>query len=170
MQKDVGKRLIEMASGETVESDVLNIAIKIREYDPNLRLKYLPPESSSMSDAPYALFELCPDGHERMVFTAWTLDDRILDRIKFADTGKNDVMARLEANNAKVRAANEQRYRDRIAEKHDIFKHAFKHPGQTYSFVSDDGETLKTIDEDARGGLRVEPRRTKGACPNATRG
>lgn len=163
-KESVGKRLVQMASGEQVERDALNIAIKIREYDSNLRLKYI--TDPNVSEAPYALFELCKDGHERMVFEIWELDDRVVDRIRLADNDSNDILARIDAQNGKIKAENKRRYEDKIAEKHDIFKHAFAASGQTYSFVSDDGESIKIITEDVKGGIKVEPRRNKSTCPN----
>ncbi len=157
--------LVRMASGELVERDTLNIALKINEYDHNLRLRYLPPEESNLTSAPYAVFERCPDGLDRLIFYVWELDDRVLDRLRLADTGSNDIMARIDAVNGKIKAESQRRYQDALDEKHDIFKHALASPGHKYSWSKDDG-SIATLDDTV--GVKVEPRRTKSQSENVT--
>lgn len=140
------RRMIELADGSQVEADVYNVVEKIRNYDPNLRVKYLN-MASGLHEAPYALFELCPDGIERKVFDIWELDDRVLDRLVAADTLKHNVLARMDANNALVRNDRENRYKERIAEAHDITATFLKSDKQNaWTFKNEDGKTVTIKD------------------------
>ncbi len=137
-----------------IERDVYNIVEKIRNYDSNLRLKYME-GNSNYSDAPYALFELCADGIERLVFTIWELDERILTRLRQSDNQLQNVLNGLEDNNAAVQASLNRRYQDMRDEKHDIAKHVFKSPKGRYSYRDDKGSLIVIDDDPARKGRNV---------------
>lgn len=143
-QKD---SLVRLSDGSLVEQDVLRIVEKITEYDPNLKLKYMPPGMASLNEAPYALFEACRDGIERLVFTIWTLDDSILERIYLADNTHRNVQAEVDKNNAKVKADIKRRYEEKLAADGDIFKSYLKSPKGRWSFRKDDGSKI-TLDDD----------------------
>lgn len=128
---DVKQRLIEIADGVYVERDTLRIAEKIQEYDANLRLKYCA-NPESLSDAPYKLVELCPDGIERVVFDIWELDDRVIERLYAADTRYQDIQAMLEGTNAAAKADAKRRYKELQDEATDIAKSIVKSAKDTY--------------------------------------
>lgn len=135
MTDDFNKRLVELAQGMYVQADALNIVEKIRERYPTLDVQYLDPNRfPELTDAPYRIVEKCPDGHVRVVFTTWKLDELVLERIYAADTRKHDVLGILEAKNARAERESNQRFRDRLAEKSDILVHALKSPKSSYSF------------------------------------
>lgn len=143
-------RLIQMASGVLVEEDVLNVIKKLQEYDPNIRVKYLNPEArQEVSDAPYAIFELCPDGLERLIFSTWELDDRVLQRLYAADNVKNNILQNITDNNAAIKEAQTQRYREKSLEVVDVMKHAFMSPKGQYSFEID-GKKIEITDDPNR--------------------
>lgn len=131
---DLDEKLIEVAAGVYVERDALMIAEKINEYDPNLRLKYCE-RPSSLSDAPYKLIEICPDGHERIVFDIWELDDRVIEKLYAADTQKFDINAILDTTNQKAKDAKERRYKDLQAEATEIAESVFKSEKETYKMT-----------------------------------
>jgi hypothetical protein len=130
---DVKKRLIEMADGTVVESDVLRIAEKIQEYDENLILKYCA-QPDSLTDAPYRLVEICRDGLERTVFDIWELDDRVLERLYAADTKHRDIQAMIEGENEKARKDQNRRYQELKDETDNIIGAVLKSDKQSYTF------------------------------------
>jgi hypothetical protein len=148
-------RLIELSQGVLVEEDIYNVVEKLRNYDPNLRVKFLNDATRSLvGDAPYAIFELCPDGIERLVFTVWELDDRVLERLYNADNARNNVLVDIDNNNLLVKKINDRRYQERNLEIKDIMKHAFSSPKGSYSFEVD-GKKI-TLDDDPRRKSKVE--------------
>lgn len=114
MTFDVKKRLVELSSGAYCEDDVLRIVERIREYDPNLNVKYCDPDTAQMTDAPYIIVELCPDGIERTIMQVWDLDARILERLYAADTKRHDILARLDVNNAAAKERQQRRYKEEV--------------------------------------------------------
>ncbi len=134
---DVGKNLVRVAGGALVERDVLNIVERLHHYDPALRVKYLAVDGS-VTDAPYALFELCPDGFERLVFHIWELDERVLEKLYQADTFCHDILANLDKKNQEAKKAEQRRYREEQDEVKDIVEHIIKSPKGSYSFKDKD--------------------------------
>lgn len=155
------ERLVELSQGTYVERDVWNVVEKIRHYDSNLRIKYLG-RNDSYTDAPYALFEQCPDGIERLIFTIWELDDRVLERLRNADTQRQNVLSNMDVSNAEIKASLDRRYKEKALEKHDIAEHVFKSPKGKYSYTNDDGN-LVVVDDDPTKRARtvIESRRNK---------
>lgn len=130
-----------------VEGDVLNIAQKIQEYDPNLKLKFLNPDyPSAISDAPWALFEVCKDGQERLVFYIWNLDDRVIHKLRQIDTQRSNVLELVSKENEKAKLEQQRRYQARKEQDIDLIKHVIANPKSSYSFKKDD--KLVTIHED----------------------
>lgn len=132
---DAKERLVELAAGVYVEQDVLRVVQTIQEYDPNLRVKYLDPDSGgSVGDPPYKVVELCPDGIERVVFSVWKLDGSIVERLRAADTQKLDILVGLETKNQAVRDAEKRRFREEVlGEAHDIAHHVLRSPRSSYT-------------------------------------
>ncbi len=147
---DVKGRLVEMGNGVAVESDALRVAQKVNEYDSNLVIKCLVSSANNPSQAPYALFEKCPDGIDRKVFDIWTLDDRVLERIYAADTRKLDVLGALDRHNSGIRREMDRKYQERKAETSDLIVHMLKNPKTSYTFKNKEGETVK-IDDSSNG-------------------
>jgi hypothetical protein len=148
-------RLIQLSQGILVEEDMYNVVEKLRNYDPNLRVKFLNNTArGNIGDAPYAIFELCPDGIERLVFTVWELDDRVLERLYSADNARTNVLNNIESNNRLVETAQARRYTERNLEIKDIVKSVFSSPKGTYSFEID-GKKI-TVDDDPNRKSKVE--------------
>jgi hypothetical protein len=155
---DEKKRLIELADGSYVESDVLNIVEKIRAYDSNLRVKYCDPALAELNDAPYKIVELCPDGIERIIFYVWKLDETVLERIYAADNAHNNVLVNLDNVNLIAKKAQERRYEEVRLEDQDIITSYLKSPKGRYSFKRREDDALVTIDDQEGRRHKVDER------------
>ena len=151
---DTKGRLLEMANGSYVEADVFRIVEKVREYDSNLRVKYIDPSQSDLTDAPYAIFEVCKDGLERLVFSVWELDDRVLERLEAADNNRHNVLVDMNGHNLRVKEAQNQRYKEKMLEAHDIFRHVLASPKGTYSFPAEG--KIVTIDDSGPAKVKLK--------------
>jgi hypothetical protein len=158
-EDEVKKRLVELADGSLVENDVLNIVEKIKNYDPNLRVKYVDPARAQFGDAPYRVTEMCPDGLERLVMEVWELDEKVFERIIAADNSRNNVL--LSVDNANLLAAKiqERRYEEIKLEDQDILTHYLKSPKGRYSFRRRKDDALVTIDDQHGRRHKVEERK-----------
>lgn len=136
-----------MEDGNVVERDVYNIVQKIREYDPNLIVQYCE-RPDDISDAPYRIVELCKDGFRRVLFSVWTLDDRVIERIAAADTNVFNVGERLEKHNAVIRDDQQRRYRERTAQVQDYMVSMLKSPKGRWSFKDEETGKLIEVDDD----------------------
>ena len=135
---DLDQRLVQLAAGVYVERDTLHIVERVLEYDPNLRVKYLDPDrGGELGDPPYKIFELCPDGHERLVFSVWILDERVLERLYAADTQKNNILLRLDGTNAAARQDATRRFQEQRDSALDIVHSVMKSPKTTYTVPGD---------------------------------
>ena len=147
---DLEQRLVELAPGVAVEQDVLGIVAKLRQYDPNLIVQYLDPDShSNLTDAPYRIMEHCSDGHLRLVMQVWQLDDRVMERVFAADNERLNVLRALEDHNAKIKLDETRRYREEMEEAKDIVSSVIKSPKGDYSFKTSDetGEKIITVSD-----------------------
>lgn len=163
MAFDHQQRLVEFAAGVYIERDVLRVVDAIRDYDPQLRVKYLDPDQGGdLTDPPYKIMELCPDGFERLVFAVWQLDGRVMERLYAADTQKHDIVGGIVANNAALREKEKRRFREEeLAEAREMTAAVIRSPRDTYRFPGPDGtqivvsatEPVKLV---TKSGLEVE--------------
>lgn len=131
---DTQKRLVELATGEWMEEGSYEIVRKIQEYDPNLRVQYLDPErASDLTDAPYRILELCPDGIPRVVFTVWELDERVIERLHRADSQRGNILQGLDGRNLLVEKARKRRYDDESDALKGLVADVLRSPKDTYS-------------------------------------
>ena len=124
-----------------IERDALRISERIREYDENLKIQYLE-DPDAPGEPPFRLVEHCRDGIDRVVFTFWELDERILQRIYRADTVRHDIDKRLTTANAKAKMRQRQRYQDQKDEAADIAVHVLKSPKNRYTYKNEDGKKI----------------------------
>lgn len=162
MPFDHRERLVQLAEGVLVEEDTLRIVERIREYDPNLRIKYLDPDrGGDLGDPPYKIFELCPDRFERLVLSVWSLDERVLERLWAADTQRFDILAKLDRVNNQARENEQRRYREEREEAHEMAVSILRTPKDTYTLPGKDGTTVvisatEPSSVKTRSGLRVD--------------
>lgn len=127
------KRLVELATGEFMEEDAYGIVRRIMEYDPNLRVQYLDPErASDITDAPYRILEMCPDGIPRVVFTVWELDERVVERLFRADSQKGNILHGLDGSNLLAKQGRERRYNDEEDALKEMVADVLASPKDTY--------------------------------------
>jgi hypothetical protein len=125
--------MVDLGGGVRVEHDVLNIVEKLREYDENLIVQMLDPaRADAITDAPFRIMELCPDGLARPVLDVWTLDETVLERIYAADNRKFDTLWMLDQNNNKARRYEEQEFEDKTAALSDMVQGVLRSPKDTY--------------------------------------
>ena len=146
--KETAKRLIELGRGVRVENDVLGVVEEIRRIWPVLDVQFLDPDRfETITDAPYRIIERCADGFDRVVFTTWTLDKSVIERIWNADSLRGSALDRIDANNNKLKAGERQRFKERMDEASDLTKHILGNPRTSYTFKNDAGEIV-TIQDD----------------------
>lgn len=102
--------------GKWVEHDALRIAERVNEYDPNLFVQYLE-RAAAIGDAPFRVVYRNPqrglDQNNAELYTvlyAWQLDERLLDRIRAADSHRFNVLGKLELDNEKLVTEGKRRY------------------------------------------------------------
>jgi hypothetical protein len=151
LTKEEKEKLVRIADGVYVERDTLDIARRVQEYDSNLRLKWCDPAQASISDAPYMITEICPDGIERVVMRIFELNASVIERLHAADTVKNNVLLGLDDHNNAIRMDEQRRYKEERDEVKDILTHYLKAPGTRWSFR--DPKTDKKITLDSQEGI-----------------
>ena len=143
---DPGNGYVEV-DGQIVERDALRIAEEIKAYDPNLEVICLDPRRADVNDAPFIICEYV-NGVFKRVFETWTLDDRVLDRIKLADCRKFDPELRLDELKKIQYERKEARYRDMMDASKDLVAHAAAMKGSKYTFKDDKtGEKVSLYDD-----------------------
>lgn len=128
-------------SGYMVSTEHQQIAEIIADYDPNLRLQWIPPDKREPGIAPFVIVHTL-DGRETLVMEVQEdeLDYRVLARLFAADTRRRDVMTELELNNAAYELLQAKKHEDEQAERREfalsVLKsplHTYKHDGVTYT-------------------------------------
>lgn len=129
---EVRKAWSYLSDGTVVETDALNIARRVNEYDPNLSVQYLT-DAQRVDEPPFRIVERCKDGVTRTVFSVWILDETVLQRIYAADMEKWDVLGRIDANNAQAKSQETKRYRASMDNALEITKTIARSPKDTYT-------------------------------------
>ena len=143
---DAGDGTYVLVDGQIVERDALHIAERIHEYDENLELVCLDPDKAGINDAPFLVLELLPNGTRTVAFEAWSLDERLLERIYNADKRRVDSLVLIDDMMKKKRLDNEKRYQERSDERKDIMLSALVNQKTTFSLKNREGDKV-TIDE-----------------------
>lgn len=137
---------IVMVQGIPVERDALHVAEAINEYDPNLRLQFVP-ESAAFGDPPFRVLERCRDGVERVAMYAWKLDGEILERIMAADCASRDLDDIITKKNRKAKDEVNRRYRELQAEANEISAAVLRSDKSKYTVRDPLSGELKTFTE-----------------------
>lgn len=153
--------LVRLEDGSLVERDVLGIVERICQYDENLKVQYLE-RAAAAGDAPWRVIEQCNDGEWRVLFYAWEMDQRVLDRIHLADMRYRDVFGDMDVNNASLRSREGRRFQESLEEANDITAHILKSPKGRYTFKKDDG-TLVTVDDDKKPSWKINGENADGS-------
>lgn len=140
-----GKSYIQLGD-VLVDEKMYHIAKKISEYDENLKLICLEPGRVALADAPFMVVCENADGSFHKVLEAWEMDDRILERIWAADQHRFDSLTTIEAWEERNRKLAHNRYKEALAENHEILEAAIRNPKSSFTFENRDGEEVKVND------------------------
>lgn len=144
---DPGNGEYIVVDGNIVERDAYRIVERIHEYDENLSVIVLDPETANLSDAPFLVVELKPDGTYQRVIEAWQLDERILERLWAADQRKFDSLETLAKLEMKKKKDTEDRYREAIGDGLEMAVAALKSEKSTFSFENKEGDLITLKDD-----------------------
>jgi hypothetical protein len=118
--------------GSFVSEKISRIVELIREYDPKLDVRWVPPAARTRGEDAFQVVELCKDGVWRTAFTVKTEDEfneLVLARIYDADQRKHgNVMARLEAMQKAQDALKRKRWEDEMEQAGDMAQFLIKTP------------------------------------------
>jgi hypothetical protein len=134
-----------------VDKKMHDIAQKIDEYDEQLCILCVDPDSCTFSEAPFVLAEVVntPQGPQVFkVFEFWELNDSVLQRLYASDTRRTNVLADIDKNNQRVRDESERRYREKIEAKKDVVASIVASMKSSYSYIDEDRDAKVTMYED----------------------
>ncbi len=121
---------------EFVSSKHQHIAEIIADYDPELRLMYIPPEDRNDSNRSFAFaighFPMGRDPYIVRLVRTEEVDERLLAELWLNDTNKNNPMAYLESLEAAQEAIKLRKELDEREEMKDQARSMFKSPFHTY--------------------------------------
>jgi hypothetical protein len=148
MYLDTKQEMVEV-DGMLVERDALRIAEAIRDYDPNLVLLCIDPDSNpGITEEPFVVAEKDSSGNLHPVLRSWVLDDTILERIWLADQHKVngwEQLLKLEENQKK---AEQRRYQEKRDEAKDITGHVIATRKSKYTVRdSNTGDMITFFDD-----------------------
>lgn len=145
---DPGNGNFLVIDGHIVERDALRIAEKIADYDPALRLVCLDNEGfESVRDAPFMVVRDNGHGTVERVLEAWTLDDRIIERIWAADNSKHDILAKLVAEENRLKKDREDKEREEREANVELMAAAVTNKKSSFQFHNREGELVKIHDD-----------------------
>ena len=110
--------------GRMVDAEVERIAAIIQDYDPNLRLAWVPPENREINEEfPFAVLYDNPNtGREELVMRlrADEVDHRVLKRLWENDNRNGNVLDAIETEEAARKAVEYQRMMDEHLERQEL--------------------------------------------------
>lgn len=121
--------------GSFISQKVARIAELIQEYDPNLSVKWIPPNRRNPGDPAFAIVERNALGLEQIAYYVQDesfMDERLLARIYMGDNARNDVQAELEAHNRAVRRYQEVVKQEERDAQRDLALSMIRSPLHTY--------------------------------------
>jgi hypothetical protein len=131
------------SDGHFISAKVSRVVELIREYDHHLDVKWVPPDQRGPNDPAFAITERLGDGREVVAFYVDTedhFDEGVLARIYMGDNTKNDVQARVTAQNAAAEAVRHAKQREELEEYYSLLgsmitskRHTYRHNGRKYS-------------------------------------
>jgi hypothetical protein len=130
------------SDGSFISANVSRVVELIREYDPNLMVKWIPPTMRRPDEPAFMISERLRDGREVVAFYVQSeadFNEGVLARIYEGDNSRHDVQARVAAQNAAVLAVREARAQDEREQFADLVhsmvnskKHTYRHNGRSH--------------------------------------
>lgn len=137
-----------MIDGQLISARIERVVLAIKDYEPELEVKWIPPQNRSEGEAAFAIIHNAPGNKPYILFYVPTedeFDERVLARIIYNDqraTGQQQYSELVAAEKARE-AVIKQEQLDRMEEAADIAAHILKSPLNTYrinpNFVVKDG-------------------------------
>lgn len=130
------------SDGSFISAKVSRVVELIREYDQNLEVKWIPERMRRPGEPAFMITERLRDGREVVAFYVQSeadFDERVLARIYEGDNTRNDVQARVDAQNAAVLAVREAKAQEEREQFADLVhsmvnskKHTYRHNGRSH--------------------------------------
>lgn len=131
------------ADGSFISERVSRLIEIIRDYDRHLDVRWIPPAQRAADDPGFALVSAVPGQPEYVVFYIQDeskFDGGVLERLYQMDAAKHgNILTKIEAENAAVKAIQAKLHTERLEEAHDIAYHIqrsslnnYRHNGRTY--------------------------------------
>jgi hypothetical protein len=141
---DDGKNYLDMG-GVLVEQDALRVAQAIHDYDENLEIACLDPDMPGVkcTSAPFFVMQRMANGTYQKVMEAWTLDDRLIERIWAADQHRNNQVQTLEQMERAAKESADKRYRETLDEAKELALDILVSKQSGYSFKNKQGDKIK---------------------------
>lgn len=127
----------KMIDGRFVSAKHSQLVQAIKEYEPELEVKWIPPEHRTEGEAAFAIVHDAPGNAPYVLFYVKTeeeFDERVLARIIYNDqraTGGQQY-TELEAAEQAVKRMEQQEFLDMLEEQSDIAAHVIRSPLNTY--------------------------------------
>jgi len=126
-----------MVDGQFVNAKVERVVLAIKDYEPELEVKWVPPQARSEGEAAFAIIHNAPGNKPYILFYVQNeedFDERVLARIIYNDQRKTGQQqySEVEAAEAAIKAVQHQEYLDMMEEAHDIAAHVLRTPLNTY--------------------------------------
>lgn len=147
-------------NGRLVDEHMERLARVIKDYDHNLELAWIPPESrqhASEKSRPYVVIDTkhrsveWPNGHPVIYASELDTPAQILERLWKADNKHHNVLDKLEQHNAAVEALKLKELDDRYAEMADQAEFLLKRANNYVNWGKDaDGKKVKLDDQRRR--------------------
>ena len=119
---------IPVDDGRWVSEEYERLAQVIRDYDPHLGLRWIPPEHRTREDKePYCIVDTTTN---YVVLYASELDTpvSILAKLWGADNARGNVLVRIDAQNAAQQALDMRKQMDKMEDAHDLAKFLWQSP------------------------------------------
>ncbi len=126
-----------MVDGQLVSADIERVVLAIKDYEPELEVKWIPPQQRTPEEPAFAIIHNAPGNKPYVLFYVQTeeeFDMRVLQRIIYNDQRKTGTQqySELEAIEAAQKLLQKQEWLDRMEEANDIAAHILKTPLNTY--------------------------------------
>lgn len=125
--------------GYFVSENHARIAEIISDYDPTLRLAWIPPDKREPGDQPFAIIHAPLGGPEYIVCYSDNVNEALLERVFSMDSTKHDVWSQIERSQAAAEAIKLKAQMEEMAAAKDLAssivkskKHTYRHDGVVY--------------------------------------
>lgn len=129
--------------GSFISAKVSRIAELVRDYDPNIDVRWVRPQDRSPGDPAFAIVDASPGRPEYVIFYVQDeseFDGRVLERLYQNDAAKQgNMLNALDARNQAVKAIQQKLHKEQLEEQKDLAyhilkskKHVYRHNGIRY--------------------------------------